>query len=102
MHFSNLTLFSNEQLIQEDKMNFSEIQLPSNRKFGFFFAAIFIILGFYLFIKGVVNFSYISFVIQMIIGGAVAGAVALIAYYRKFSDFIFKLFNRNKKNGPKE
>ena len=63
MHFSNLTLFSNEQLIQEDKMNFSEIQLPSNRKFGFFFAAIFIILGFYLFIKGVVNFSYISFVI---------------------------------------
>ena len=43
-------------------MNFSEIQLPSNRKFGFFFAAIFIILGFY-FIKGVVNFSYISFVI---------------------------------------
>ena len=48
------------------------------------------------------DFSYISFVIQMIIGGAVAGAVALIAYYRKFSDFIFKLFNRNKKNGPKE
>ena len=48
------------------------------------------------------DFSYISFVIQMIIGGAVAGAVALIAYYRKFSDFIFKLFNRNKKNDPKE
>ena len=63
MRFSNLTLFSNEQLTQEDKMNFSEIELPSNRKFGFFFAAIFIILGFYLFIKGVVTFSYISFVI---------------------------------------
>tara|TARA_B100000073_G_scaffold174331_1_gene144238 strand:+ start:343 stop:630 length:288 start_codon:yes stop_codon:yes gene_type:complete len=48
------------------------------------------------------DFSYISFVIQMIIGGAVAGAVALIAYYRKFSNFIFKLFNKdqneNKKN----
>ena len=48
------------------------------------------------------DFSYISFVIQMIIGGAVAGAVALIAYYRKLSNFIFKLFNKdqneNKKN----
>mgnify|MGYP001173015558 CR=1 FL=1 len=48
------------------------------------------------------DFSYISFVIQMIIGGAVAGVVTLIAYYRKLSDFIFKLFNRNKKNNPKE
>ena len=38
----------------------------------------------------------------MIIGGAVAGVVTLIAYYRKLSDFIFKLFNRNKKNNPKE
>ena len=48
------------------------------------------------------DFSYISFVIQMLIGGVVAGAVALIAYYRKFSNFIFKLFNKdqneNKKN----
>ena len=48
------------------------------------------------------DFSYISFVIQMVIGGVVASAVALIAYYRKFSNFIFKLFNKdqneNKKN----
>ena len=29
----------------------------------------------------------------MIIGCAVAGAVALIAYYRKFSDFIFRNIN---------
>ena len=42
------------------------------------------------------DFSYISFVIQMIIGGAVAGTVALIAYYRKFSNFIFKFLSKNK------
>ena len=47
------------------------------------------------------DFSYISFVIQMIIGGAVAGAVALIAYYRKFSNFIFKLFNKEKNENKK-
>jgi len=42
------------------------------------------------------DFSYISFVIQTIIGGAVAGTVALIAYHRKLSNFIFNLFNKNK------
>tara|TARA_Y100000591_G_scaffold154649_1_gene133083 strand:- start:591 stop:878 length:288 start_codon:yes stop_codon:yes gene_type:complete len=47
------------------------------------------------------DFSYISFVIQMIIGGAVAGAVALVAYYRKFSNFIFKLFNKNQNENKK-
>ena len=40
------------------------------------------------------DFSYISFVIQMVIGGVVAGAVTLIAYYRKFSNFILKIFNK--------
>ena len=48
------------------------------------------------------DFSYISFVIQLIIGGAVAGVLTLIAYYRKFSDFIYKLFNKNKKTGSKK
>ena len=45
------------------------------------------------------DFSYISFVIQLIIGGAVAGVLTLIAYYRKLTYFIYKLFNKNKKNG---
>ena len=48
------------------------------------------------------DFSYISFVIQLIIGGAVAGVITLIAYYRKFSDFIYSLFNKNKKTDKKK
>ena len=32
-------------------MAFTDIELPSNRKFGFFFAAVFAIVGAYLFIK---------------------------------------------------
>ena len=91
MHFSNLKLFSNQQLTQEDKMNFSEIQLPSNRKFGFFFAAIFIILGFYLFIKGVVNFSYISFVIATLFLSSLSG-FSLAKHKFKGSFFIFAAF----------
>ncbi|MBH44946.1 MAG: hypothetical protein CL907_05035 [Dehalococcoidia bacterium] len=47
------------------------------------------------------DFSYISFVIQMIIGGFVAGFITLIAYYGKFMNFISNLFNRSKKMSGK-
>ena len=43
------------------------------------------------------DFSYLSFIIQMVIGGAVAGALAILAYYRKLTNFIFKFFNKTKK-----
>ena len=33
----------------------------------------------------------------MVIGGAVAGALAILAYYRKLTNFIFKFFNKTKK-----
>ena len=40
------------------------------------------------------DFGYISFVIQMIIGGVVAGFIWIIAYYGKLMDFISKIFNK--------
>lgn len=43
------------------------------------------------------DFSYISFVIQIIIGGVVAGFIWLIAYYAKFIDSISRIFNKMKK-----
>lgn len=33
------------------KMNFSEVNLPSNRKFGFFFTAVFFAISFYFYIE---------------------------------------------------
>tara|TARA_B100001996_G_C18631353_1_gene581886 strand:- start:702 stop:947 length:246 start_codon:yes stop_codon:yes gene_type:complete len=47
------------------------------------------------------DFSYISFVIQMIIGGVVAGFIWIIAYYGKFMDFISKIFNKSKETSNK-
>lgn len=41
-------------------MKFSEIELPSNRKFGFFFTFIFFAIGIFLFIKGITSYSYFS------------------------------------------
>ena len=43
------------------------------------------------------DFSYLSFIIQMVIGGAVAGALAILAYYRRLTNFIFKIFNKSRK-----
>jgi polyferredoxin len=39
-------------------MKFSDVKLPSNRKFGFFFAAVFAIAGFYFFSEKSVVLSY--------------------------------------------
>ena len=33
----------------------------------------------------------------MVIGGAVAGALAILAYYRRLTNFIFKIFNKTRK-----
>lgn len=33
-------------------MNFSQIQLPSNKKFGFFFTTIFFVVGIYFYLEG--------------------------------------------------
>mgnify|MGYP006119171037 CR=1 FL=1 len=42
-------------------MKFSDIELPSNRKFGSFFTAVFLIIGWYFFSVETANFSYVSF-----------------------------------------
>ena len=47
------------------------------------------------------DFGYISFVIQMIIGGVVAGFIWIIAYYGKLMDFISKIFNKSKETSKK-
>ena len=44
------------------------------------------------------DFSYLSFIIQMVIGGAVAGALTILAYHRKFTNFLYKIFSKTKKN----
>nr|VFK79555.1 MAG: hypothetical protein BECKSD772D_GA0070982_105412 [Candidatus Kentron sp. SD] len=42
-------------------MKFSEVELPSNRKFGFFFTAIFLIIGLYFLSGESASFSYVLF-----------------------------------------
>ena len=47
-------------------MNQSDIKLPSNQKFGYFFSAIFLILGLYLMHSKFNLISYIFFVLSVI------------------------------------
>ena len=47
-------------------MKFSDIKLPSNRKFGFFFTVIFTIISIYLFFYDNYNTAYIFLVISVI------------------------------------
>lgn len=47
-------------------MKFSDIKLPSNRKFGFFFSVIFTIISIYLFFYDNYNTAYIFLVISII------------------------------------
>ena len=42
-------------------MNFSKVKLPSNKKFGFFLAVVFGIMGSYLYIEKITTTSYICF-----------------------------------------
>ena len=44
-------------------MKFSEIELPSNRKFGFFFTAIFALAGAYFLYQNAVTLSYVLFIL---------------------------------------
>ncbi len=47
-------------------MKFSDIELPSNRKFGFFFSAIFAIAGGYFFLKDSATASYVFFGLSLL------------------------------------
>lgn len=49
-------------------MNFDNIELPSNKKFGFLFTVIFILIGSYFFIKGNSAIYFSSFIISLIFG----------------------------------
>ena len=42
------------------KMNFSDVELPSNKKFGFFFAFIFGVAAVYFFATGAVAWTYLT------------------------------------------
>lgn len=47
-------------------MNYSDVELPSNRKFGFFFTAIFAAIGAYLFSGEAVTLTYVLFALATI------------------------------------
>ncbi len=47
-------------------MNFSDVKLPSNRKFGFFFTVIFTIAGVYFFIEGGARLAYILLTLALL------------------------------------
>lgn len=51
----------NESVMAKRTMKSSDVELPSNRKFGFFFAAVFTIIGAFLFTGGQAVFSYVLF-----------------------------------------
>jgi len=42
-------------------MKFSDVELPSNRNFGYFFTVVFFIIGAYVFSEGLTNFSLLAF-----------------------------------------
>ena len=52
-------------------MAFSEVELPSDRKFGFFFTAVFFVLGTYFFYVDSTNESGIFFLITFSLGVSV-------------------------------
>ena len=47
-------------------MNFSEIELPSNKKFGYFFATVFMIIAGYFYVNNSLNFVFLFGVIAVI------------------------------------
>ena len=47
-------------------MNFSEIKLPSNKKFGVFFTVIILLIGIYFLNKEKIIISYIAFIISLV------------------------------------
>ena len=47
-------------------MKFSEIELPSNRKFGFFFSLVFILVSLYLLHQGIHGIAYVICVLAII------------------------------------
>ena len=53
-------------MIKQKKTNQPNIKLPSNQKFGYFFSAIFLILGLYLLYSKFNLISYIFFVLSVI------------------------------------
>tara|TARA_B110001450_G_C17187784_1_gene306101 strand:- start:92 stop:490 length:399 start_codon:yes stop_codon:yes gene_type:complete len=46
-------------------MKFSDLELPSNKKFGFFFTFLLFIVSGYFFVNGNVNFTYIFAIISI-------------------------------------
>jgi hypothetical protein len=49
------------------KNQFTKLEIPSNRKFGFFFTTIFIIIGFYLFYNNQLLESYFLFSFALVL-----------------------------------
>ncbi len=47
-------------------MNFSEVKLPSNRKFGFFFTFVFVLIAIYFFKSTIVSWAYIFVTVSLI------------------------------------
>ena len=45
--------------------NYSDIKLPSNKKFGLFFCIIFLIIGSFFYVKGIEKISYTLFIISI-------------------------------------
>ena len=62
-------------------MNYSEIELPSNRKFGFFFTIVFIVVGSYFFLTQRITISYVFIIL--------AGALFIITLVN--DDALFSL-----------
>tara|TARA_B110000503_G_scaffold141390_1_gene234781 strand:- start:2220 stop:2633 length:414 start_codon:yes stop_codon:yes gene_type:complete len=51
----------------DSKINVAKIELPSNRKFGFFFALVFAILGAYFYQKNYLELSICMFVLSFLL-----------------------------------
>ncbi len=47
-------------------MKFTEVELPSNRKFGFLFAFVFLIISGYFYLNNTTNVAYIFFILAFV------------------------------------
>ena len=65
-------------------MNFKELQLPSNKKFGRFFSTVFLLLTIYLYFAGYVTFLVVSIILFLLTAIITLTKPSLLSPFNRF------------------
>ena len=65
-------------------MNFKELQLPSNKKFGRFFSTVFLLLTIYLYFAGYVTFLVVSIILFLLTAIITLTKPSLLSSFNRF------------------